>query len=244
MGTAAIHRSSMHKGGFLLLHMGDTGFIRPWRILQRAQIERPMHPKESIRLLWRTLRAQGMLQVVQQEGQPLRWHWRSGHARNLLELTQEGRQWFRLQTHREPVMSELDWVMHQHSSPRHALAILETRDYLRQLGLPTVDDPPPCPQSAADPLGPRSEPDLLSFYQERIFPVEVQREVGSRLLLKWEKSLELYQRLMLITFSEARLRRQGAALMLARQRGQLPTGRILLASLERFEHGLLAFTSL
>ena len=174
----------------------------------------------------------------------LRWHWGRGRARDLIELTPDGRHWYRRRTHREPAASELNWVMQMHVSARHALAILEARDYLRQMGLPTDDDPPPCPQSAEDPLGPRSEPDLVAYYQNRVFPVEVQREVGSRYLPKWEKSLDLYQRLMLITFSETSLRRQGTNLILARQRGQLPSGRILLASLERFENGFLTFSTL
>lgn len=230
--------------GLLLHHLGDTGFIRPWRILQRAKIERHLAPRKPIRDLWQSLRAQGFVDLIRLEGQRLRWHWRSGRARDLMELTPDGRQWYRLQIHRDPAPSELNWILHRHSSPRHALAILEVRDYLRQLSLPTDDDPPPCPQNAADPLGVRSEPDLLTHYQERVFPVEVQRDVGSRHLPKWEKSLELYQRLMLITFTEASLRRQGTALMLARQQGQLPSGRILLASLERFENGMLTFAAL
>ena len=224
--------------------MGETGFIRPWRILQRAQMSRGSIPDSAKRKLWSSLIARRLVRCICIEGLPLRWHWGRGRARALIELTPDGRHWYRRRTHREPAASELNWVMQMHVSARHALAILEARDYLRQMGLPTDDDPPPCPQSAEDPLGPRSEPDLVAYYQNRVFPVEVQREVGSRYLPKWEKSLDLYQRLMLITFSETSLRRQGTNLILARQRGQLPSGRILLASLERFENGFLTFSTL
>ena len=232
------------QGSFLLRHMGETGFIRPWRVVQRAQLGSCLSPNKVIRSMWQSLRARGLVQIVHFEGMPLRWHWSRGRGRDLIELTADGRQWYRLQTQQDPRPSELDWIMHQHISPRHALAILEARDHLRHMDIPTDDAPPPCPRSAEDPLGPRSEPDLLTYYQDRVFPVEVQRDVSNRYLLKWEKSLDLYQRLMLITFSEACLCRQGTHLMRARQRGQLPTGRILLASLERFEYGLRTFSSL
>ncbi len=236
--------SPPEPGALLLRHIGETGCIRPWRILQRACMESPCLAHKTRRSLWQALRAGGLVRIVQCEGVPLRWHWGRGRPRDLMELTADGRQWYRRQTRQDPVPSELDWILHRHISPRHALAILEARDHLRYMGIPTDDEPPACPQSAADPWGPRSEPDLLTYYRDRVFPVEVQREVGHRHLLKWEKSLQLYQRLMLITFSEASLRRQGADLQLARQRGQLPTGPVLLASLERFENGLRTFATL
>ncbi len=188
--------------------------------------------------------ARQLVQFICIEGLPLRWHWGRGRGRDLIELTPDGRRWYRKRTQSEPTPSELNWVLQMHVSARHSLAILEARDHLRQMGLPTDDDPLPCPQRSEDPFGPRSEPDLVTYYQDRVYPVEVQREVASRHLPKWEKSLDLYQRLMLITFSEASLRRQGTNLILARQRGQLPTGRILLASLERFENGFLTFSTL
>ncbi len=237
-------RFPVERGDFLLRHLGETGFIRPWRVMQRTQAGNPFSPNRVSRNLWQALRARGLVRIVHLEGVPLRWHWGRGRARDLIELTSEGKQWYRRHAQCDPKPSELDWIMHQHISPRHALAILEARDHLRYMNIPTDDAPPPCPQSAKDPFGPRSEPDLLAFFQDRVFPVEVQRDVGSRYLPKWEKSLDLYQRLMLITFSEASLRRQGTVLILARQRGQLPTGQILLASLERFEYGLRTFSPL
>ncbi len=232
------------QGALLLQHMAETGFIRPWRVVQRVQRGSNLGSAQVRRRLWQALQARGLVRRVQVAGAPLRWHWGRGRPRDLIELTADGRQWYRLQTQREPRPSELEWIRRQHVSPRHALAILEARDHLRHMGIPTDDEPPPCPRSVTDPLGPRSEPDLLTYYRDRVFPVEVQRDVGHRYLLKWDKSLDLYQRLMLITFSEASLRRQGADLMLARRRGQLPTGLVLLASLERFEKGLRTFSSL
>ena len=126
-------------------------------------------PDSAKRKLWSSLFARRLVRCICIEGLPLRWHWGRGRARDLIELTPDGRHWYRRRTHREPAASELNWVMQMHVSARHALAILEARDYLRQMGLPTDDDPPPCPQSAEDPLGPRSEPDLVAYYQNRVF---------------------------------------------------------------------------
>lgn len=231
-------------GEELLRHTGETGWIRPWRIAERAGLGTSEESSSYLPRVWRQLRRAKLVHAIEIGGTPLRWHWQSARGRDLLELTPDGRQRYRLLSHGEPAPSEAAWVLREHSAPRHALAILEARDTLLAMGIPVDDDPPACPQVAADPGGPRSEPDLLAYYQERVFPVEVQRAVGQSLLPKWIKSLALYQRLMLITFTEHSLNRQGSHLRLARERGQLQEGRVLLASLERFERGLRSFTQL
>ena len=117
-------------------------------------------------------------------------------------------------------------------SVRHAVAILEARDHLLSLSIPVDDQPPPCPERADDPWGIRSEPDLAVYYRERVWPVEVQRDVRMSNLSKWAKSLELFQRLILVTFCTDRLERQCLMLSEARAQCQLPDFPVLLASLE------------
>lgn len=230
----------------LLLYMGRTGCIRPWRIGPQAMpVADGLPPAAGVtRRAWQSLLDAAWIQPIRSAGQALGWHYRQGRPRRLLELTLQGRHGYRLRTGSEPAASELAWALRFHTSLRHALAILEARDHLRARDIPVVDDPLPCPRLSADPGGPRSEPDLVAYYRERVYPVEVQRAVGARYLSKWIKSLELFQRLMLITFTENSCRRQGQQLLDARLRRQLPDGVILMSSLERLEQGAVAFSEL
>lgn len=230
----------------LLLYMGCTGCIRPWRIWPHAMpVADGLQPAAGVRpSAWQSLLDAELIQPVRSAGQTLGWHYRQGRPRRFLELTLQGRHWYRRRTGSEPAASELAWALRFHTSLRHAIAILEARDHLRARNVPVDDEPLPCPRQSADPCGPRSEPDLVAYYRERVYPVEVQRAVGARYLSKWVKSLELFQRLMLITFTENSCRRQGQQLLDARLRQQLPAGAILMSSLERLEQGAVAFSEL
>lgn len=219
----------------LLLHMGRTGCIRPWRTARH--VLRLPYRHCTARRLWHPLLTADLVQRVRADGQTLGWHYKQGRTRRLLALAPAGQQWYRERTGTEPQAPELAWVLAHHTSMRHALGILEARDQLRALDIPVDDRPLPCPRQAQDPFGPRSEPDLVICWQERIFPVEVQRAVGVRYLAKWSKSLELFQRLLLITFTAASRRRQAQLLDQAQQQAQLPPGLILMTSLEELEQG-------
>lgn len=174
---------------------------------------------------------------------PLLWHFKRGRSWPLRELTLAGRDWYRPRFDAEPAASELGWVLSHHMSARHAVAILEARDYLLSLGIPVDDQPPPCPERADDPWGIRAEPDLAAYFRERVCPVEVQRDIRMGNLSKWAKSLELFQRLMLVTFCPERLERQSRMLSAAREQGRLPGHPVLLASLEDWEDGDRQFLS-
>ena len=134
-------------------------------------------------------------------------------------------------------------VLAHHVSVRHAVAILEARDHLLSLGISVDDQPPSCPERADDPWGVRSEPDLAVYHRERVWPVEVQRDIRMSNLSKWVKSLELFQRLVLVTFCTDRLERQCRMLSEARAQYRLPDYPVLLASLEGWEDGDRQFLS-
>ena len=216
----------------LLLHMGATGCIRPWRIVHNVLGH---HAIDSPPSSWQSLLDQGLIQHARIHQNPAGWHYKQGRPRLLFELSSVGRQRYRELTGTEPRESELGWALSHHASLQHALAIRETRDHLLAMHIPVDDEPHPCPVQMGDPFGRRSEPDLVIYYQKRIFPVEVQREVRIHYLSTWFKSLELLHRLMLITFTLSRLDRQCRLLYQARQQEQLPPGPVLMSSLESFE---------
>ncbi len=216
----------------LLLYMGHTGCIRPWRIVHDTLDCQIPH---AARAMWRLLRDQGLVQPLVIHQHPAGWHYKQGRRRQLLELSRAGQHWYRQTTGREPQESEWAWALSHHSSLQHALAIRETRDCLRAMGIAVDEDPFPCPVTMADPFGKRSEPDLTIYFRQRVFPVEVQRTIRVHHLSKWYKSLELFHRLMLITFTLSHLDRQYQLLVQARQQQQLPPGLVLMSSLESFE---------
>ena len=192
---------------------------------------------------WRKLEQAGHITTASFEEVPLHWHFKRGRGRPLYELTPAGRDWYRQRFDAEPAESELGWVLSHHVSVHHAVAILEARDHLLSLGIPVDDQPPPCPERAEDPWGIRSEPDLAVYFGERVWPVEVQRAIRMSNLSKWAKSLELFQRLMLVTFCLERLERQCRMLSEARAQRRLPDFPVLLASLEGWEAGDRQFLS-
>ena len=223
--------------------MGATGCIRSWRLARIAGPERMSWTGKAFRVQWRKLEQAGYIAIASCEEVPLHWHFKRGRGRPLYELTPSGRDRYRQLFDAEPAESELGWVLSHHVSVRHAVAILETRDHLLSLGIPVDDQPPPCPARAEDPWGIRSEPDLAVYFEERVWPVEVQRDIRLSNLAKWVKALELFQRLMLVTFCLERLERQCRMLSEAREQNRLPDFPVLLASLEGWEDGDRQFLS-
>ena len=227
----------------LLRFMGATGCIRGWRLTRLACPDQATWTGNSPRVQWRKLEQAGYIGKALSGEARLRWHFRQGRGRPLYDLTPAGRDWYRQRTDAEPAESELPWVLSHHVSVRHAVAILEARDHLLALGIPVDDQPPLCPERADDPWGIRAEPDLAVYYRERVWPVEVQRDIRMSNLSKWVKSLELFQRLMLVTFCVDRLERQCRMLAEARAQCRLPDHPVLLASLEGWEGGDSHFLS-
>ncbi len=240
MNTAA-YLSEVSVPDQFLLQMGATGCIRPWRIVYRVWGDRSV---PAARESWQFLQKQGWVQPVALNQRRIGWHYKQGRRRTLLELTLAGQQRYRTLTGSEPRESEWHWALHHHVSFRHALAIREARDHLHDMHIPVDDEPHPCPVQMTEPWGPRSEPDLAIYYRERVFPVEVQRDVRIHYLAKWFKSLGLFHRLLLVTFTLARLERQYRLLHQARQQDQLPPGPILMTSLESWEQSDRHFLSL
>ena len=223
--------------------MGATGCIRSWRLARTACPDRISWTGTAFRVQWRKLEQAGYITTASFEKVPLHWHFKQGRGRPLYDLTPAGRDWYRQRFDAEPAESELGWVLSHHVSVHHAVAILEARDHLLSLGIPVDDQPPPCPERAEDPWGIRSEPDLAVYFRERVWPVEVQRAIRMSNLSKWAKSLELFQRLMLVTFCLDRLERQCRMLSEARAQRRLPDFPVLLASLEGWEDGDRQFLS-
>ena len=223
--------------------MGATGCIRSWRLARAACPDRAAWTGGACRVQWRQLEQAGHIRTASSSGAPLRWHFRQGRGRPLYDLTPAGRDWYRQRCDAEPAPSELPWILAHHVSVRHAVAILEARDHLLSLGISVDDQPPSCPERADDPWGVRSEPDLAVYHRERVWPVEVQRDIRMSNLSKWVKSLELFQRLVLVTFCTDRLERQCRMLSEARAQYRLPDYPVLLASLEGWEAGDRQFLS-
>jgi len=217
--------------------MGATGCIRSWRLVRTACPDQMSWTGNAIRGRWHKLEQAGYIRPASSGAVPLRWHFKQGRGRPLYDLTPSGRDWYRQRCDAEPAKSELPWVLSHHVSVRHAVAILEARDHLLSLDIPVDDRPPSCPARADDPWGLRSEPDLAVYFRERVWPVEVQRDIRVNHLSKWAKSLALFQRLMLVTFCLDRLERQCRLLSEARVQGRLPDHPVLLASLEGWGGG-------
>ena len=217
--------------------MGATGCIRSWRLVRTIRPGYGTWSRGVFGVLWRELEEAGYINPVMTGPTQLRWHFRQGQGRPLYELTSMGKAWYQYTFDSESVVSELGWVLSHHVSARHAVAILEARDHLQDLGIPVDDSPPPCPERAEDPWGIRSEPDLAVFFRHRVWPVEVQRDIRLSNLSKWVKALTLFQRLILITFCTDRLARQCRMLAEARAQSLLPDFPILLSSLESWELG-------
>lgn len=228
----------------VLLYMGRTGCIRSWRIVQEVTKGGSGSAPSSIARMWDSLLKRELVQPAKVEGVEVTWQFDRGNGRRLFVLSPTGQAWYLRETGNCPRDTELDWTLDHHISMRHAIAILETRDGLRGQGIEVIDNPLPCPVLAANPFGLRSEPDLVIRYRNRIFPVEVQREVSVRLLSKWFKSLELFQRLLLVTFTEASMERQRQRLVQARHKKLLPRALVLMTCLARLERGEREFLCL
>lgn len=171
-------------------------------------------------------------------GKLIGWSFKSRGARNrLLVLTDRGREWFRGAYNREPVESEIIGAVKRHTSPEHAVGILETRDYLRSAGYQVDDDPAPVLAREDEPWQVRAEPDLIAVIDGENWPVEVQREVAQRQQEKWSKTLELVGRLVIVLFTEDKRRNQESILRGEIRFRRLPHGQIRLTSLEAMASG-------
>jgi hypothetical protein len=85
--------------------------------------------------------------------------------------------------------------------------------------------------ASTDVWGNRSQPDLSLYFDGTRWPVEVQREVRTRNVDKWEKVLNLSRGYLVLILETAAHRCQQAKIL----RGDawnLPPGKILLSSLE------------
>jgi hypothetical protein len=150
-------------------------------------------------------------------------------------LIETGREAFRQTFERDPVESELDVMAREHSSVEHGVGTLEAREHLRAAGYRVDDNPEAILADEEEPWHARVEPDLVAVMDGDVWPVEVQREVSTRLLDKWQKALEMTGRLAIILFNEDKRKRQERLLRQDRRRSS--QGEICLTSLEAMEEG-------
>ena len=86
----------------------------------------------------------------------------------------------------------------------HGIAVLETAYHLAAAGYAVETEPGAVLASEDEPWRARAEPDLAFTLRGEVWPVEVQREVSTRLVAKWAKSLELCGRLALVLYMRRR----------------------------------------
>jgi hypothetical protein len=226
-------RSSLQQE--ILRLMGLEGLGRSWKIFDGVLKAGLTQERNSIRNALRALIKRQLVVDYQRDGKIVRWKIARGGSRRLVLLTKEGATWCREAFDKDLPESELLWAVKRHSSIAHGVGILEARDHLRAAGYRVDDDPEAILARAQERWGERVEPDLVVWMDDKPWPVEVQREVSSRLLDKWRKGLELAGRLALVLFSERHCARQKHILRQARRK--LPRGEIRLTSLEAMEGG-------
>jgi hypothetical protein len=217
--------------------MGKEGLGRSWRIIE-CIVGTGMARKNSVRNALRALTKRGLVDDYRRHGKPVRWKVTAGGSRRLVVLTERGTAWFCEAFGQEPVESEIVWAARQHRSAAHGVGILEARDHLRAAGYVVDDDPQAILACTQERWGTRIEPDLMAQACDgQAWPVEVQREVSERLLDKWCKALSLTECLALVLFNEEHLRKQERLLDNAARDDRLPSGTVMLASLEAMERG-------
>lgn len=123
----------------------------------------------------------------------------------------------------------------RHKSVSHGVAILEAAQLLAAAGYAVDDDPQALLTDDAAPWRVCTEPDLAFNLKGEWWPVKVQREISTRTLDKWRKTLEFTGRLALVLYHEEARKKQAGILTAARFR--LPKGVIWLSSLEQMEGG-------
>lgn len=224
-------RSDLQREAIRLIAVEGLG--RSWRIIESITAA-GLGEVNSTRNVFRKLRKLGLLDFYRRDGKPVSWKIKTGGNSQLLVLTELGKTFCRTAFGQEPIESELAAVARKHSSVEHGIGILESHDHLLAAGYEVDDDPEAILEHAGERWHKRVEPDLVIQMNDADWPVEIQREVSERLLTKWERSLTLTERLVLILFNVQRRERQEHLL---RQATQLPQGVIYLTSLEEMEYG-------
>ena len=217
-----------------IIHLiGRTGLARQWRIIEHLLGTDLTANANSVRNSLRDLRSKhGLLTYYSERNKPIHWAFKSSGGSPLLQLTDNGKAFYKQAYGKEPVASEVLNVVQQHKSVVHGIGILEARDYLRAAGYEVEAEPIALLLDAQARWGQRAEPDLALVMDGETWPVEVQREVSERLLEKWEKTLQLVSRLVLILFNEEKRQQQQQILQNYKRTQRLPTGCIKLCSLE------------
>jgi hypothetical protein len=211
------------------------GLGRVWRIVERVLASELTSNGNTIRNGIVRLVERGLLTDYEQHGKPVSWTYKAGGSRRLVQLTPTGRQWCEAAFGQEPVESEIAVAARRHKSVSHGIAVLETAHHLAAAGYEVATEPGAILAAEDEPWRARAEPDLTFTLRGKVWPTEVQREVSSRVIGKWVKSLELCGRLALVLYHEAARRKQ--QMILFEARSKLPAGRILLTSIEAMEAG-------
>lgn len=219
----------------ILWQMGSRGAGRSWRIIDQVLEEGGTENPNSVRNALTALREKKLVAFYRRRGKAVWWKPTAGGNRQLLVLTEMGREAFQQTFEREAVESELEVMAKAHSSVEHGVGILEAREHLRAAGYRVDDDPAAILADEEEPWYTRVEPDLVVVMDGEAWPVEVQREVSPRLLDKWGKALEMTERLAIILFNEDKRKKQ--EWILRQNRHRLSQGEIRLTSLEAMEGG-------
>ncbi len=218
------------------------GLGRVWRIVERVLDSELTCTPNTARNAVNRLAERDLLADYEQHGKPVTWAYKAGGARRLVQLTPTGRQWCEAAFGQEPVESEIAVAARRHKSVSHGVAVLETAQHLVAAGYQVETEPGAILVAEDEPWRARAEPDLAFTLRGEVWPTEVQREVSPRVVAKWAKSLELCGRLALVLYHEEARRKQQMILFDARYK--LPTGRILLCSIEAMEAGGWAWEEL
>jgi len=221
-----------------------TGLARSWHVITRIVADGLTEHENGVRNALKRLKEAELLTDFVWNGKPQQWKPRAGGGRQLLRLTERGRAWTEMAFKVVALPCELDDMAHKYKGVEHAVGILEARDWLAANGFDVDLEPQARLYDEGEPFGARTEPDLLATVGGVSWSVEVQREVHERNGDKWRKAVELYGRLMLITFSEAAREKQVQLLRAEMGRWGWPTGTIRVGSLEALERGDGAFTVL
>jgi hypothetical protein len=191
--------------------------------------------KGSVRNALRSLQEKKLLKEMLELGLVATWSGpRGGGRAKLLLLSDFGAAWYELRTGRKPHESELIWAQRLHRGVTHGVAILEVADYLQAMDMPVEMEPKPLYEGKNTGWGKRSQPDLITYLDDELWPVEVQRKVvdNSHYREKWAKTLRAAGRLMLVLLSEEKLAAQRAILKKWMRRRDWPAGEVYVGSLE------------
>jgi ribosomal protein S25 len=219
----------------ILRLLAVEGLGRVWRIVERVLASELTGNGNAIRNGIVRLVERGLLADYEQHGKPVSWTYKAGGTRRLVQLTPTGRQWCEAAFGQAPVESEIAVAARRHKSVSHGVAVLEAVHHLAAAGYQVETEPGAVLAAEDEPWRARAEPDLAFTLSSELWPVEVQREVSKRLVVKWIKSLELNGRLALVLYSEEA--RQKQQMILLEMRYKLPLGVIRLVSIEAMESG-------